>query len=116
LNAEAEKSRALALAVGAAMFDSGLKPTLHHAEPIEGENRPLLDERTGVYEFTNLVVLKAAKMPSILLECGVIVHREEELLVQDPAYQEVIAHAVVKALSGVFPPKKKGLFHFMKGK
>ncbi|MBP6600707.1 MAG: N-acetylmuramoyl-L-alanine amidase [Verrucomicrobiales bacterium] len=116
LNAQPEKSRSLALAVGAALYDSGLKPTLHHAEPIEGENRALLDERTGVYEYTNLVVLKAATMPSILLECGVIVHREEELLAQDPAYQEVIAHAVVKALSEVFPSEKKGFFRFKKRK
>ena len=50
-------------------------------------------------------------MPAILLECGVIIHREEELLVQDPAYQDLIAHAVVKALATVFPrEKKKGLF------
>jgi N-acetylmuramoyl-L-alanine amidase len=109
-NAKAERSREIALAVGAALFDSGLKPTLHHNEPIQGENRPLLDARTGVYEFTDLVVLKSAEMPAILLECGVIIHRDEELLVQDPAYQDLIAHAVVKALSSVFPrEKKKGL-------
>ncbi|MDP4582842.1 MAG: N-acetylmuramoyl-L-alanine amidase [Verrucomicrobiales bacterium] len=110
-NAKADRSREIALAVGAAMFESGLKPTLHHNEPIQGENRPLLDARTGVYEFTDLVVLKSAEMPAILLECGVIIHREEELLVQDPAYQDLIAHAVVKALATVFPrEKKKGLF------
>jgi N-acetylmuramoyl-L-alanine amidase len=109
-NAEAEKSRELALRVGAALYDSGLRPTLHHAEPIEGENRPLLDERTGVYEFTDLVVLKTAPMPAILLECGVIIHRDEELLVQDPRYRDLIAHAVVRALAEVFPArKKKGL-------
>ncbi len=110
-NVAAGRSRDLALAVGAALFDSGLKPTLHHNEPIQGENRPLLDERTGVYEFTDLVVLKTATMPAILLECGVIIHREEELLVRDPAYQDLVAHALVKALSTVFPreQKKKGL-------
>jgi len=109
-NAKADRSREMALAVGAALFDSGLKPTLHHNEPIKGENRPLLDARTGVYEFTDLVVLKSAEMPAILLECGVIIHREEEILAQDPAYQDLIAHAVVKALSTVFPrEKKKGL-------
>jgi N-acetylmuramoyl-L-alanine amidase len=109
-NAKADQSREMALAVGAALLDSGLKPTLHHNEPIKGENRPLLDPRTGVYEFTDLVVLKSAEMPAILLECGVIIHREEEVIVQDPEYQDLIAHAVVKALSTVFPrEKKKGL-------
>lgn len=109
-NAKAEKSRELALKVGAALHDSGLRPTLHHAEPIQGENRPLLDERTGVYEFTDLVVLKTAAMPAILLECGVIIHREEELLVKDSEYQALIAHAVAKALAETFPAeRKKGL-------
>ena len=56
--------------MGSALIESGLKPALHHAEPIKGENRPLLDEHTGVYEYTDLVVLKAAEMPAILLECG----------------------------------------------
>lgn len=109
-NPKAERSRELALAVGAAVFESGLKPTLHHAEPIKGENRTLLDAPTGVYEFTDLVVLKAAPMPAILFECGVIVHREEELLVEEPAYQDLIAHALVKALGTTFSkPRAKGL-------
>ncbi len=116
-NPKAEKSRELALSVGAALHGAGLRPTLHHAEPIQGENRPLLDERTGVYEFTDLVVLKSATMPAILLECGVIIHREEELLVQRPEYQDLIAHALVQALAEVFPAKgKKGLKGIFGGK
>ena len=112
-NVKAERSQELARAVGAALFESGLKPTLHHAEPIKGENRPLLDERTGVYEFTDLVVLKAAEMPAILLECGVIIHREEELLVQDAAYQDLLAHALVNALGVTFPKSRpEGFFRF----
>lgn len=47
-NAKAERSQELARAVGASLFESGLKPTLHHAEPIKGENRPLL-ELIGIY-------------------------------------------------------------------
>lgn len=109
-NARAGKSKELALSVGRALYDSGLRPTLHHAEPIQGENRPLLDEKTGAYEFSDLVVLKSAPMPAILLECGVIIHREEELVVQRPDYQQVIAHAVVRALTETFGGKqKKGL-------
>jgi N-acetylmuramoyl-L-alanine amidase len=121
-NPEAERSRQLALRLGAALHATGLRPTLHHAEPIQGENRPLLDKQTGVYEFTDLVVLKSATMPAILLECGVIVHREEELLVQDPAYQELLGLALVQALAEVFPAKAvekpglKGLFKGGKGK
>lgn len=111
-NAKAGISRELALKVGAALYGSGLRPTLHHAEPIQGENRPLLDETTGVYEFSDLVVLKSASLPAILLECGVIIHREEEMMVQMPEYQDLIGHALVQALAEVFPAgkrEKKGL-------
>lgn len=113
-NAQAETSRALALKVGEALYGSGLRPTLHHAEPIQGENRPLLDEKTGVYEFSDLVVLKSATLPAILLECGVIIHREEELMVQRADYQELLGHALVKALAEVFPAGKGGKKGFLK--
>lgn len=106
-NAKAGTSRTLALRVGSALRASGLRPTLHHAEAIQGENRPLLDEHTGVYEFSDLVVLKSAAIPAILLECGVIIHREEELVVQRPDYQDLLAHALVAALSEVFPQNGK---------
>jgi hypothetical protein len=45
-----------------------------------------------------------------------IIHREEELLVQRPDYQELIAHALVKALVEVFPAgkrEKKGLMKLL---
>jgi len=101
-SAKAEESRAFALHLGQALLDSGLKPTLHHNEPIQGENRPLLNETTGVYEFSDLVVLRTAEIPAILLECGVIAHRDEELLVQKESYREVIAHALVRSLAESF--------------
>ena len=98
-NPMAERSRAIALLVGAAMHEAGFKPTLHHAEKIPGENRPLLNRKTGVYEFTDLVVTKAAALPSILLECGVIAHRDEELEVSRRSYQERVAQSILVALS-----------------
>jgi len=97
-NPMAEESRAIALMVGAAMREAGFGPTLHHAEKIPGENRPLIDRRTGVYEFTDLVVVKAAPLPSILLECGVIAHRDEELDVAQRSYQERVGKAILAAL------------------
>jgi N-acetylmuramoyl-L-alanine amidase len=50
----------------------------HHHEKIAGENRPYADEKAGVYAFDDLVVLKTAAMPSVLVECGVIVNPTEE--------------------------------------
>ncbi|MEM6916306.1 MAG: N-acetylmuramoyl-L-alanine amidase, partial [Verrucomicrobiota bacterium] len=97
-NPKPEESKALALLVGAAMREAGFEPTLHHAEKIPGENRPLINRRTGVYEFTDLVVTKAAALPSILLECGVIAHRDEELEVSQRSYQERVGNAILSAL------------------
>lgn len=115
-NMAPKSSRTLALNVGKALYETGMRPTLHHNEPIQGENRPLIDKRYGVYEFTDLVVLKTSPMPAILLECGVIVHREEEQLVRKKEYQEMIGKALVVALSesmksgAISTGDKKGIF------
>jgi len=92
-------SRTLAKTIGVAMKEAGFTPTPHHNEPIQGENRPYIHEATGVYEFTDLIVTKAGRIPSALLECGVIIHRDEELEVQKPEYQERIGRAVAHALA-----------------
>jgi N-acetylmuramoyl-L-alanine amidase len=91
-------SRRFATLIGQALTARGLTPTLHHAEPIRGENRPLLDASLGLYQFDDLVVLAQATMPAVLLEAGVIVHREEERLLAQPAYRQRIAAAVVSAV------------------
>ena len=98
-NWRAAQGQTLAREIGAAMLAAGFKPTPHHHEPIPGENRPFIDEATGVYEVTDLIVAKAGKLPSVLLECGVIVNREEELTVQTAAYQRRIGVAVAKAFA-----------------
>jgi N-acetylmuramoyl-L-alanine amidase len=38
-------------------------------------------------------------MPAVLLEAGVIVNRDEELVVATPAYKGVIARAVAEAVT-----------------
>jgi N-acetylmuramoyl-L-alanine amidase len=73
-------------------------PTPHHAEPIPGENRPFADKTNGVHYFDNLVVLKTAAQPALLLEAGVIVHRAEELVLQQPARREAMATVIAAAL------------------
>ena len=42
-NPQFDQSRRAAIEIGKAFRARGLEPTLHHAEPIRGENRPLLD-------------------------------------------------------------------------
>lgn len=97
-NPHPRDSRRFAALLGAEMKAAGFEPTHHHAEPIKGENRPLLDPEIGLYEFTDLIVLKTSRLPAALLECGVIVHRDEELDMRDPAVQQRIVDAVVRAV------------------
>ncbi|SDE12086.1 N-acetylmuramoyl-L-alanine amidase [Rhodospira trueperi] len=93
-----EESLAVAKAIGRALADWGLSPSLHHAEPIAGENRPLLDPDLGIYDFADLVVLKAAAMPAVLIEAGVIVHPEEEARLRDPFHQDILAEAITRGV------------------
>lgn len=82
---------------GAALVKQGLKPSLHHAEPIAGENRELLDSHLGIYIFDDLKVLKNSRSPAILFEAGVLVNPEDEKLVQSESYK----YAIVKAMKAV---------------
>jgi N-acetylmuramoyl-L-alanine amidase len=94
-----QESLALARRLGDALLGLGLAPTLHHAEPIEGEGRPLVDPARGVYRYDGLVLLRTAPMPAVLVECGVLVHRDEELLLASPERQERVARALAAALA-----------------
>lgn len=97
-NREPEASRAFAKALGDAMRAEGFLPTAHHAEKIPGEGRDFVMPAIGVYRYPDLLVLKRARMPAVLLECGVIVHPEEEAALQTPEYRERIVRAVRAAV------------------
>lgn len=97
-NKQTEDSYKFATFLGEELRACGFTPTLHHAEKIKGENRKLLDSKKGIYEFDDLVVLKAAVMPAILLECGVIVNRKEELLVGSDGFKEEMSNVIVNAI------------------
>ena len=97
-NPKFAQSLEFARLLGAALVARGFSPTLHHAEQIPGEGRNLVDEDFGLYEFDDLVVLKTAAMPAVLLECGVIVNRNEEASLQTPEIQHRIADAAAEAI------------------
>jgi N-acetylmuramoyl-L-alanine amidase len=84
-----------ASAIGARLRGAGFTPSRYHADPILGENRPFADEANGVHYFDNLAVLKTARVPALLFEAGVIVNRDEELRMRDPAARRKIAEAIV---------------------
>lgn len=84
--------------IGEALISAGLTPSLHHAEPIPGEGRPLVDEGLGLYAYDGLAVLRGTRAPAVLLEAGIIKNRAEELTVQAPRFREQVAAAVVIAI------------------
>lgn len=97
-NKENGKSLWFADLLGSELRGNGLTPTLHHAEKIEGEGRDLVDKDKGIYRFDDLAVLKAAAMPAVLLECGIIVNRDEELLLTSDAHRKTIVRSVASAI------------------
>jgi N-acetylmuramoyl-L-alanine amidase len=83
-----------ASAIGAALVRAGFRPSLYHADPVLGENRPFADKSNGVHYFDRLAVLRHATMPALLFEAGVIVNRDEELRMLDADVRKQIAAAV----------------------
>ena len=101
-NLNLKSSVSFATLLGRRLRDAGFKPTWHHAEPIRGENRKLVDKELGIYEFDDLIVLKTAKMPAVLVECGVIVNRNEEEALRSHAVRSRIAGAIASSIEAFF--------------
>ena len=97
-NPDAGASLECARAIGEQLRASGYVPSLHHAEPIRGEDRPLADALNGVYYFDDLVVLKTATVPAVLVEAGIILNRRDELILREASTRERLATAIVEGL------------------
>ena len=97
-NAKPLESLGFATALGRALLKAGFTPTLHH---VAQENRLLIDKEKGIYAFDDLIVLKAATMPAVLLECGVIVNRDEEKNLNDPNYRSHLTEAISDAIESL---------------
>lgn len=97
-NIQSKKSLFFAHLLGTALRNNSFIPSLHHAEPIKGENRKLIDPEKGIYRFDDLIVLKNTKMPAILLECGIILNRNEEILLTQQSYKRRIVLSIRQAI------------------
>ena len=98
LNGQPEQSYCLANAIGRNIAALGRSPALHHAEPITGENRPLLNAEYGIYRYDNLAVLRGTQMPAVLLEVGVIPDKDDEAYINDKTQRQKMQQAIVKAV------------------
>ena len=97
-NPHVDKSLACASAIGSEMRSSGFTPSRYHADPVIGENRPFADEENGVHYYDNLAIAHTGRLPSVLLEAGVIVNPAEDERMRDPNVQEKIARAVARGV------------------
>lgn len=99
-NPHYEASLQCAKAIAWELKAAGETPSLYHAEPIPGENRPLIDRDLGVHQFDDLIVLKTAPMPAVLVEAGNIVNPDEERRMAQAATIERIAAAIARGAHG----------------
>jgi N-acetylmuramoyl-L-alanine amidase len=84
-----------------------LQYTAHYIEKFMGHRQRLLvDARTGVYRYDQLIVLKNTQMPAVLLEAGSIINRDEELRMSSPERQSAISAAVTDAVESFCAVRK----------
>ncbi len=84
--------------IGEQMLRIGQKPSLYHATPMAGENRPFINRRLSVHRYDDLIVLKTAPMPAVLVEIGVIANPDDEVRVSQPETIKRIARAISKGI------------------
>ncbi|MBI5568952.1 MAG: N-acetylmuramoyl-L-alanine amidase [Desulfomonile tiedjei] len=94
-----EDSFELAQAIESAMIAAGLPYSTFHREEIPGEAMKLVPGTRAIYERPNLMLLKRARVPAVIIECGCIANPKEEQLLQDPAYRQRIATAIQRGIA-----------------
>jgi N-acetylmuramoyl-L-alanine amidase len=106
-NPDFRTSLSFAELVAREMKAQGLQYAAQYTMPIMGHyQHPLLDKDTGVYSYDELVVLKKARMPAVLLEAGSIINRDEELKMDSPERRDVISNAVAAATKSFCGPQE----------
>ncbi len=98
-NSHFKESLEIAKAVGESLKKSGFKVATYHSDNVKGENRKFLARDLGVYQFDDLIVLKYATTPAILIETGVIVNEAEERRVSQDRFKVEFSTAVVRGVA-----------------
>ncbi|MGY4432521.1 N-acetylmuramoyl-L-alanine amidase [Bradyrhizobium sp. F1.13.1] len=89
----------LARMIGRQLKAQDLHYAGQYALPVMGRyRRQLLDKDVGVYRYDGLVVLSQTRSAAVLLEAGSIINRDEEMAMNSPERQEIIAGAVAVAM------------------
>jgi N-acetylmuramoyl-L-alanine amidase len=89
----------LARMIGRQLKEQDLHYASQYTLPVMGRyRRQLLDKDVGVYRYDGLVVLSQTRSAAVLLEAGSIINRDEEMAMNSPERQEIIAGAVAVAM------------------
>jgi N-acetylmuramoyl-L-alanine amidase len=80
-----------------ALIGKGLAPTTN-PELCMPKGAKALEPARGIYQRPNLAVLNFTNMAAILLESGMIVNRDEELVASSEARHGLVAAAIVESL------------------
>ena len=105
-NPDFKTSLAFAELVGKEMKAQGLQYAQQYTQAIMGRyQHPLLNKKTGVYGYDQLVVLRSTRMPAVLLEAGSIINRDEELKMDLPERRDIISNAVATAVKEFCDPQ-----------
>jgi N-acetylmuramoyl-L-alanine amidase len=96
-NDKLEESLLFASLLSDNLININLTPSLHHAEDIEGENKFLIDDKRGIYYYNELLILKS-DIPSVLLECGIIVNRNDEKILNSDKFRQKTTDAIIDAI------------------
>ena len=83
----------VARAIARELVASDFHPSGYHASEYD-----LVDAKLGIYDRRHLAMLNAAKVPAVLLECGFITDKAEELELEKPEVRAKLAGAVARAL------------------
>ena len=80
------------------MFKKNLPRHYTMLSYMKGENKGLVDAEKGIYKYNELVILKEASMPAVLIECGIIVNRDEELELDTKECQKTIITSITETI------------------
>ena len=95
-----EQARSIATEIAKGWINDGHKPTLHHNAPIRGENRRLINRALGIYD-APFAVTKLKRVPSVLVEVGVLINPSEEIWLNSFSNRAKLQAGLIAALATV---------------
>ena len=108
-NQHYDASLLFATLLGKQLKARSLQYARQYTEPFMGKyQRELVDADLGIYRYDQLIVLKEVRMPSILLEAGLIINRDEELQMNSPQRRDLVTASVIEAVAAFCDARSGG--------